>query len=232
MCIFCVSLTALYAFESRGWLFGVFMSYFVTLIQGTTVFVSVLSLTVIVVNRYVVIVYPIRQRVRCKSCIYIVAAIWLLSLVVSLPTYFHTYYLDLNSIGHNMIICGEIWLLQKTERQLYSCLMLLLSYMLPLSPVLFCYCAVSYHLQKRKIPGAICHNQEKWTTKKEKTFQMLVISVQCFGLCWLPLQVANLIRDKDKEFAILNKRYVNVIQVSCHAAAMTSACFNSFVYAP
>lgn len=231
MCIFCVPLTAVYAFESRGWLFGMFMCYFVTLMQGTTVSVSVLSLTAIAVDRYIVIVHPIRQRVRCKSCIYIVAAIWLLSLVVSLPTYLHTHYLDLNSIGHDMIICEEIWLHRKTERQLYSCMILLLSYMLPLSAVLFSYCAISYHLQKRKIPGAVCQNQQKWTTKKEKTFQILLISILCFGLCWLPLQVVNLIRDMDEEFAILDKRYVNVIQVSCHVAAMSSACFNPFIYA-
>ncbi|KAK9409696.1 prolactin-releasing peptide receptor-like [Crotalus adamanteus] len=104
MCIFCVPLTAVYAFESRGWLFGVFMCYFVTLMQGTTVFVSVLSLTAIAIDRYIVIVHPIRQR-------------------------------------------------------------------------------------KRKIPRAVCQNQEKWTTKKEKTFQILVVSILCFGLCWLPLQV-------------------------------------------
>ncbi|XP_063149510.1 prolactin-releasing peptide receptor-like [Candoia aspera] len=231
MCIFCVPLTAMYAFESRGWLFGVFMCYFVTLMQGATVFVSVLSLTAIAVDRYIVIAYPIRQRVRCKSCVYIVAAIWLLSLVISLPTYLHTHYLDLNSIGHDMIICEEIWLHRKMERQLYSCLMLLLSYMLPLSAVLVSYCAISYRLQKRNIPGAIRHNQETWTKKKEKTFQILVISVLCFALCWLPLQVVNLIRDIDEEFAILNKRYVNVIQVSCHVTAMSSACFNPFIYA-
>uniref|UniRef100_A0A8C6V7D3 G-protein coupled receptors family 1 profile domain-containing protein n=1 Tax=Naja naja TaxID=35670 RepID=A0A8C6V7D3_NAJNA len=213
MFIFCIPLTAVYAFESRGWLFGAFMCYFVTLMQGTTMFVSVLSLTAIAVDRYVVIVYPICQRVRCKSCIYIVAAICLLSLVVPLLTYL-------------------------LPRQLYSCLMFLLSYMLPLSAMLFSYCAISYHLQKRKISGAICHNQGKWATKKRKdykkkemTFQFLVVLDLCFGLCWLPLQVVNLVRDMDEEFAVLNKRYVNVIHVSGHVAAMSSACFNPFIYA-
>uniref|UniRef100_A0A670XM06 G-protein coupled receptors family 1 profile domain-containing protein n=1 Tax=Pseudonaja textilis TaxID=8673 RepID=A0A670XM06_PSETE len=199
MCVFCVPLTAVYAFESQGWLFGAFMCSFVTLIQGTTMFMSVLSLTAIAVDRYIVIVHPICQRVRCKCYIYIVAATCL------------------NSIGHDMIVCEEIWLPWKTERQLYSCLMSLLSYMPPLAAMLFSSCAISYHLQKRKISGA--------------TFQILVISVLCFGLRWLPLQLVNLIRDMDEEFADPNKRYVNVIQVSGHVAAMSSACFNPFIYA-
>ncbi|KAJ7344851.1 hypothetical protein JRQ81_000801 [Phrynocephalus forsythii] len=231
MCIFCVPLTASYAFETHGWLFGMFMCYFVTLMQVATVFVSVLSLTAIAVDRYIVVAYPIRKRIRCKSCIYIVAIIWLLSIVVSLPTSMHTYYLDLNSTGHDMIICEEFWKHHETERRLYSCLMLLLSYMLPLSSVSISYCAITCHLQKRNIPGAACHNPEKWTKKKQKTFRILVISVVCFAFCWLPLQVVNLIRDMDEEFTILDKKYVNVIQVSCHVIAMSSACFNPFIYA-
>ncbi|XP_053140173.1 prolactin-releasing peptide receptor-like [Hemicordylus capensis] len=231
MCLFCVPLTASYAFEIRGWLFGIFMCHFVTLMQVATVFVSVLSLTAIAVDRYIVVAYPIHKRVRCKSCVYIVAVIWLLSIVVSVPTSMHTHYLDLNSVGQNMIICEEFWKHKEAERRLYSCLMLLLSYMLPLSAVFVSYCAISYRLQKRKVPGAACHNQEKLAKKRQKTFRILVISVMCFAFCWLPLQVVNLIRDLDKEFAILDKRYVNVIQVSCHVVAMSSACFNPFIYA-
>lgn len=231
MCIFCVPLTASYAFEIRGWLYGIFMCYFVTLMQAATVIVSVLSLTAIAVDRYVVIAYPIRKRVRCKSCVYTLAFIWLLSIVVSVPTSLHTHYLDLNSIGHDMIICEEFWKHQEKARRLYSCLMLFLSYMLPLSAVSVSYCAISYNLQKRSLPGAAWHAQEKWTNQKQKTFRILVISVMCFAFCWLPLQVVNLIRDMDEEFAILDKRYVNVIQVSCHVIAMSSTCFNPFIYA-
>uniref|UniRef100_A0A8D0G7Q9 G-protein coupled receptors family 1 profile domain-containing protein n=1 Tax=Sphenodon punctatus TaxID=8508 RepID=A0A8D0G7Q9_SPHPU len=231
MCIFCVPLTASYAFEIHGWLFGAFMCYFVTLMQVATVFVSVLSLTAIAVDRYIVIAYPIRRRISCKSCVCIVAFIWLLSIVVSVPTSMHTHYLDLNPVGHDMIVCEEFWKHRETERLLYSCSMLFLLYMLPLSAVSVSYCAISHHLSKRNVPGAAYHNQEKWTKKKRKTFRILIVSVMCFAVCWLPLQVINLIRDIDEEFIILDKRYVNLIQVSCHVIAMSSACYNPFIYA-
>ncbi|KAM4690609.1 prolactin-releasing peptide receptor-like [Rhinophrynus dorsalis] len=231
MCIFCVPLTASYAFEIHGWLFGEFMCHFVTLMQAATVFVSVLSLTAIAVDRYVVVVYPIRRRIGCKSCFYIVTVIWLVSIGVSLPTSIHTHYLDLKKIGHDMIICEEFWKNQEKQRLLYSCTMLLLSYMLPLSAVTISYCAIAYHLGKRHVPGAAFHNQDKWSKKKQKTFRMLSISVMAFAICWLPLQVVNLIRDIDEEFAILDKNYINVIQVTCHLIAMSSACYNPFIYA-
>ncbi|XP_043930115.1 prolactin-releasing peptide receptor-like [Protopterus annectens] len=231
MCIFCVPLTASYAFELRGWLFGVFMCRFVTQMQAATVFVSVLSLTAIAVDRYIVVAYPIRQRISFRSCVYIVALIWVIAIGVSVPVALHTHYLDLNKIGHDMIICEEFWNHKETERLLFSCTMLFLSYMLPLSAVSISYCAISRHLRKRNVPGATPCIQERWIKKKQKTFRMLVISVLAFAVCWLPLQMVNLIRDIDPDFIILKKKYVNIIQVSCHLIAMSSACYNPFIYA-
>lgn len=46
-----------------------------------------------------------------------------------------------------------------------------------------------------------------------------------------PLQVVNLIRDLDTDFSILGKNYVNIIQVSSHLLAMSSTCYNPFIYA-
>ncbi|XP_059505446.1 prolactin releasing hormone 2 receptor [Stegostoma tigrinum] len=229
MCIFCVPMTVSYAFETKGWLFGIFMCYFITLMQSTTVFVSVLSLTAIAVDRYVVVAYPIHQRIRPRYCAYIVAFIWLVSAGVSMPSCLHTSYIDLNQIGYNMIICEEAWIDLDSQRLLYSCVMLLLSYMLPLCAVSISYCAISHHLKKRSVPGAASCSQDKWSKKRRRTFWMLAISVLSFALCWFPLQAINLIRDIDLD--ILDKSYINVIQIACHLVAMSSACYNPFIYA-
>lgn len=62
---------------------------------------------------------------------------------------------------------------------------------------------------------------EKWQLSLELMF-------------WIPMftpQVVNLIRDLDTDFSILGKNYINVIQVSSHLFAMSSACYNPFIYA-
>uniref|UniRef100_UPI00398F1895 prolactin releasing hormone 2 receptor n=1 Tax=Pristiophorus japonicus TaxID=55135 RepID=UPI00398F1895 len=229
MCIFCVPMTVSYAFESQGWLFGIFMCYFITLMQSATVFVSVLSLTAIAVDRYVVVAYPIRQRIRPRSCACIIALIWLVSIGISIPSSLQTTYLDINEFGYNMAICEEAWVNLDRQRLLYSCTMLVLSYMLPLCAVSISYCAISCHLKKRCIPGAASCSSEKWSKKKRRTFWMLAISVLSFALCWAPLQTVNLLRDIDID--IIDKRYLNVVQMSCHLVAMSSACYNPFIYA-
>lgn len=55
MCLSCIPLTVSYAFDSQGWAFGRPLCHLVPLLQCATVFASVLSLTAIAVDRYVVV---------------------------------------------------------------------------------------------------------------------------------------------------------------------------------
>ncbi|XP_078061302.1 prolactin-releasing peptide receptor-like, partial [Mustelus asterias] len=231
MCLTCVPLTLSYAFELRGWLFGSFMCHFVSLMQSATVYVSVLSLAAIAVDRYVVVAHPIRQRVPLGRCGLIVGGIWALSLALASPASVYVTYVELRVTGNDVTICEEFWTGLEAERLAYSCAVILVSYMVPLSAVTISYCAITVHLKRRNLPGAAGQNQARWNQKKRKTFFLLVVSVVTFALCWLPLQILNLIRDLDVDFAIIDTRYVNVAQVSCHWLAMSSSCYNPFIYA-
>uniref|UniRef100_A0A8C6NXN6 Prolactin releasing hormone receptor n=1 Tax=Nothobranchius furzeri TaxID=105023 RepID=A0A8C6NXN6_NOTFU len=236
MCIFCVPLTASYAFDSQGWVFGAHMCYFVTIMQSTAVYAAVLSLMAIAVDRYIVVAYPIHKRVGCQFCWGVVVLIWLSSLGLSTPTALHTIYLDLDATGLQMAVCEEFWDGQERSRLIYSCFILFFSYFVPLAAVSVSYCAISYNLKQRTssaltaCPELRCA-RAAWSRRRRKTFCLLLASVLCFAFSWLPLQVVNLIRDLDTDFSILGKNYVNVIQVSAHLLAMSSACYNPFIYA-
>ncbi|XP_029316849.1 prolactin releasing hormone 2 receptor [Cottoperca gobio] len=236
MCIFCVPLTASYAFDPRGWVFGPFMCHFVTIMQSAAVYAAVLSLMAIAVDRYVVVAYPIRKRAGCQFCWGLVILIWLSSLALSTPTALHTMHLDLRAAGLQMAVCEEFWDGQERGRLIYSCFILFFSYFVPLAAVSISYCAISYRLNQRTTSGLTACQEVRsarslWSRRKRKTFYLLLVSVLCFAFSWLPLQVVNLIRDLDTDFSILGKNYVNVIQVSTHLLAMSSACYNPFIYA-
>ncbi|XP_048358220.1 prolactin-releasing peptide receptor-like [Sphaerodactylus townsendi] len=231
MCLACVPLTVSYAFEPRGWLFGPAMCHAVVLLQVATVYVSVLSLTAIAVDRYVVVAYPVRRRMALRYCGLVVAAIWVASLALAVPPALHSTYLDLSSIGQELYICEEFWDHMATQQLAYSCATLFVSYMVPLLAVTVSYCSISAHLRRRCVPGLASSDQSQWNRQKRKTFVLLVGSVLAFAFSWMPLQVLNLVRDVDPDFSVLSKRYINVVQLSCHLVAMSSACYNPFIYA-
>ncbi|XP_026869201.1 7 transmembrane receptor domain-containing protein [Electrophorus electricus] len=231
MCLSCVPLTASYAFDLHGWAFGQPLCHLIPLLQGATVFASVLSLTAIAIDRYVVVAYPIRRRISGWRCSIVALGVWAASLALAAPPSLHTRYLDLRPSGMEVVVCEEFWLGAERQRLLYSCFFLLASYMIPLLSVSISYCAISIHLQRHMVPGEPCHSRQRWTRQRRKTFSLLVASVLAFALCWLPLQILNLLLDLDSDFRILDKHYVNVLQVSCHLLAMSSTCYNPFIYA-
>ncbi|KAG7510276.1 prolactin-releasing peptide receptor-like [Solea senegalensis] len=236
MCVFCVPLTASYAFDKRGWIFGPHMCHFVSVMQSAAVYAAVLSLMAIAVDRYVVVAYPIRKRAGCLFCWGLVALIWLSSLALSTPTALHVVHLDLRAAGLQMAVCEEFWDGQERGRLVYSCFILFFSYCVPLAAVSISYCAISYQLKQRTRFGLTACPELRsaraaWSKRRKRTFYLLLVSVLCFAFSWLPLQVVNLIRDLDTDFSILGKNYINVIQVSSHLFAMSSTCYNPFIYA-
>ncbi|CAN9502110.1 unnamed protein product [Ophioblennius macclurei] len=231
MCVFCVPATAFYAFDRRGWVFGYHMCHFVSVMQSATVYAAVLSLTAIAVDRYVVVAYPIRRRAGWQFCWGLVVLIWLFSLALSTPTALHTMHLDLRAAGLQTSVCEEFWDGQERGRLVYSCFILFFSYFVPLAAVSISFCAISYRLRRRTSRPEVRYVQVAWSKRRRKTFCLLLVSVLCFAFSWLPLQVVNLIRDLDTDFSILGKNYVNIIQVSSHLLAMSSACYNPFIYA-
>ncbi|XP_030007087.1 prolactin-releasing peptide receptor [Sphaeramia orbicularis] len=231
MCLSCVPLTASYAFDSHGWAFGRPLCHLVPLLQCATVFASVLSLTAIAVDRYVVVAHPVRKRISLWGCGAVTLGIWLLSLTLAAPPSFYTRYVDLRPSKIDLVVCEEFWPNSSNLRLLYSCFILIASYMIPLLSVSVSYCAITVSLKHYTVPGEPYSSQQRWSKRRKKTFSLLVASVLAFALCWLPLQVLNLLLDLDPEFHIIDKRYINVLQVCCHLIAMSSACYNPFIYA-
>uniref|UniRef100_A0A3P8U5C1 Prolactin releasing hormone receptor n=1 Tax=Amphiprion percula TaxID=161767 RepID=A0A3P8U5C1_AMPPE len=175
------------------------------------VYAAVLSLMAIAVDRYVVVAYPIRKRAR---------------LPVLLGSASHTVYLDLRATGLQMAVCEEFWDGQERGRLIYSCFILFFSYFVPLAAVSISYCAISHQLKKRTKSGLTACPELRsaratWSRRRKKTFCLLLVSVVCFAFSWLPLQT----------FSIIGKNYINVIQVFQHLFAMSSACYNPFIYA-
>uniref|UniRef100_A0A8C4R5C8 G-protein coupled receptors family 1 profile domain-containing protein n=1 Tax=Eptatretus burgeri TaxID=7764 RepID=A0A8C4R5C8_EPTBU len=239
MCVTCVPISAAYAFEPCGWVYGPVLCYLIAIVQPTTVYVSVLSLMTIAIDRYVVVAHPIQRRISPRICTYLVVVIWLVSAALASPVVVHTVYANIDlsqeakgKVRVKLIICEEIWN-SDLHRLVYSSAMFVLSFVLPLFAVCTSNLAISVTLRHRAVPGSAQTPQAKRKQNQIqlRTFKLLVIAVVTFVLCWLPLQVFNLIYDINQNSTLINKRYFDVVKLSCHWLAMTSTCWNPFIYA-
>lgn len=220
MCLSCVPMTMSYAFDTHGWAFGRTMCHLVPLLQCATVFASVLSLTAIAVDRYIVVgkvsspnvavricwsgfnviffllslfcpqAHPVRRRISVWGCGAVTLGVWLLSLALAAPPSLYTHYVDLRPSGIELIVCEEFWLDSGNLRLIYSIFVLVASYMVPLLSVSISYCAISISLKRYSVPGEPSNIHQRWNQKRKRTFSLLVASVLAFALCWLPLQVS------------------------------------------
>ena len=82
----------------------------------------------------------------------------------------------------------------------------------------------------RSKPGCKSSKKEEADReRKRRTNRMLIAMVAIFGLSWLPLNLINLLNDINKTTG--DWYYYNLAFFAVHAVAMSSTCYNPFLYA-
>lgn len=226
LCLFSVPFTPLYTFRG-SWSWGSLLCHIMPFAQGCSVYISTLTLMSIAIDRFFVIIYPFRPRMKLETCITVIIMIWTFSITVTTPyAIFMTYY-DLE-IGR---FCEETWPSEKLRR-IFGSVTSILQFVLPFTVIAFCYTCVSFKLNDRAKAKAASKNSRKEEidkSRKRRTNQMLIAMVTIFGLSWLPLNIINLCNDYYM-YAIHFKYYFLIFFI-VHVIAMSSTCYNPFIYA-
>lgn len=227
LCALAVPFTPLYTFLGE-WIFGRVLCHLVAYAQGTSVYISTLTLTSIAIDRFFVIIYPFKPRMRLTTCLIIIAGIWAFALLATLPygIFLHYYITE----GEEKYTCGEAWP-SEVIRQVFSACTMVLQFFLPFLVILFCYIKVSIKLSDRvkAKPGTKSSKKEALEReRKRRTNRMLIAMVFIFGVSWLPLNVFNLAADLSEDAA--EWKYSNLTFFCAHAIAMSSTCYNPFLY--
>jgi len=127
--------------------------------------------------------------------------------------------------------CEEVWPHQDSRITFGVCTSIL-QFIIPFVIITFCYIKICTKLNDRAqaMPGA--KSQKKEELEKERTRRtnrMLISMVIIFGCSWLPLNLHNLVEDFYDPIA--SWRYWQPIFLLAHAIAMSSTCYNPFLYA-
>ncbi|XP_030648170.1 probable G-protein coupled receptor 83 [Chanos chanos] len=214
-------------FVYSTWVFGKLMCHVSRFAQYCSVHVSVLTLVAIAVDRHQVVMHPMKQRMSRLRGIVWIAVIWVMASCFSLP---HAIYQKLLrfEFGHRKVRTVCLPSFPRPSDLFWKYLDLatfFLLYVLPLAIISVAYVIVAKKLWLRNAIGDVTLAQSNAHRKRKRmTMKMLMAVVVVFAVCWFPLNCY---------VVLLSSKVIqsnNALYFSFHWLAMSSTCYNPFIY--
>lgn len=137
----------------KNWIYGSFMCFFLPMLQCFPVHVSMLTYLTIAIDRYRLILHPIKSRVPAGLCI---IGIWVLGLCLVLPYAIYVKYIDLGFfLGSDFDGVGLCFVNVERNIEEYTRAMFVCLYAVPLAIIAFLYVKVSAEIKVREGPFTI-----------------------------------------------------------------------------
>ncbi|KAG8182858.1 hypothetical protein JTE90_002275 [Oedothorax gibbosus] len=211
-----------------NWPFGSFMCSFVPLVQVTSVYVSTFTMTCIAWDRFRIIKNPLKLRLKRSQAIRAMVIVWLLSILLAIP---HAVFNRIENVFsyRELIRCRTTY--PVNMRSWITLTTAVTQYFLPLTVTGGLYWRIMVKIWSRGVLGVVTEGQMIVQARaKRKTIKMLVLVVILFAICWLPLNVHNLLREFYPSIFMFKSSKPSTISFICHWLAMSSVCYNPFIY--
>ncbi|XP_078250923.1 neuropeptide Y receptor type 2 [Pogona vitticeps] len=223
----CLPFTLVYTLLGE-WKLGPVLCHLVPYAQGLAVQVSIVTLTVIALDRHRCIVYHLESKISKRISFLIIGVAWAGSAILASPlAIFREYFsIELNH-DFKMVVCAEAWPRESLVNYgtIYSVSMLLIQYVLPLVIISYAYIRIWSKLKHHVSPGA---GNDHYHQRRRKTTKMLVCVVVVFAVCWLPFHIFQLVSDIDSK--VLDLQEYKLIYTLFHVIAMCSTFANPLLY--
>ncbi|XP_053569728.1 G-protein coupled receptor 83-like [Bombina bombina] len=214
-------------FVNSTWVFGKDMCHISRFVQYCSLHVSTLTLTAIALDRHQVILNPLKPRMSLSKGVLSISFIWVMATCFSLP---HAIYQKLFQYNYRETTIRSLCIPDFPEpAELFwkylDLSTFLLLYLLPLLIISITYTRLAKKLWMRNAIGDITTEQYITHRKnKKKSIKMLVLVVVVFAVCWFPLNCYVVL------ISSLGIKTKNTLYFSLHWFAMSSTCYNPFIY--
>ncbi|CAH8579255.1 unnamed protein product [Schistosoma turkestanicum] len=245
MGLFCIPFTFTQIYL-HNWPFPDLMCPLVVYVQLVMVTASSLTNTIISLNRLFGIISPFRidywpSRHQKSLTICIIISIWIIAFSGSTVQLFATR-TQRQGQNSNQIegqegyltdrkLCQESWNGDDYKRSIYTVVLFLVIYIIPLGIQTSTYGYISVRLWNRKTPGESIKGVEEMRIKeKKRIIKMLAFIVAMFGICWLPSHLFFLLQDFSPLFRNMPENKTRIVYGICHWIAMSNSFVNPIIY--
>lgn len=199
--------------------------------EGLSVYCSTLTIASIAMDRYHLIVFPVARREgpMGSRVSFLLAGIWMGSLLLASPLFlFRTLkHLPLNQevLGMASVeFCVEEWPDSSPAALIYSVASTLFQFLIPATIIVFAHASICARLRRRFQAG-------RRPDFRPKTHHLLSAIALTFALCWIPLNLFNLLDAFFQEVVLADVQQVKLsLYAVCHLCGMSSACLNPVFY--
>ncbi|XP_074655558.1 galanin receptor type 1-like [Tubulanus polymorphus] len=231
--VFCVPFTT-WMYIYPNWMFGEEMCKFVNYLMVVTMAVSVMTLTVMGVDRYHAVVFPVRSRVyrTFERAVVVIGIIWVAAFMLLLPIAIITRIKALFDHGGQKNFCHEYWPVE-AQRRAYTIIVFVLLYCLPLSIIVVCYLLMAKNLWMSISPAfqESNHAALKAFQARRRVAKMVLVVVIIFGLCWLPIHIVHIRNDFGMTGADGGVQIIDyVFKIFAHCMSYANSAVNPLVY--
>ncbi|XP_035507168.2 C-X-C chemokine receptor type 2 isoform X1 [Scophthalmus maximus] len=208
-----------------GWVFGDAMCKIATILQELSFYSSILFLTCISVDRYMVIVRAMDARKANRQLVSwgVCAAVWAVGALLSLPGLFNSSSTTQNS---NRLVCAEQYDPTSADEWRLATRIIrhALGFLIPLAIMLLCYGVTVRRLLR--VRGGF---------QRQRAMRVIVAVVVAFLLCWTPYHVAvmadSFFRTKIVPYRCPARTAVDQAMFATQSLGLLHSCVNPVLYA-
>ncbi|XP_002738788.1 QRFP-like peptide receptor [Saccoglossus kowalevskii] len=210
------------------WIFGAAMCPVMLFAQQVSVCVSIYTLTVIGINRYFAVMYPLKIGWTKNRNRIFVLSVWVVSVILSIVPPIVGYTKEEHWDGNTIFLCAEWWS-NETSSAIYELFVMCITYFIPLVLLSYTYISIGRRLWGRRIPGNADHNRDRTQKRaKRQVIKMLLVVLMMFAFCWLPLHIFNIVQRVNPH--LLQQDTTRMVNAGVLWLAMSNSCVNPVIY--
>ncbi|BES91945.1 receptor [Nesidiocoris tenuis] len=215
------------------WPFGSVYCTVNNFVAHVSVASSVFTLVAISLDRYVAILRPLKHRMSRRKARVALVIIWAMSSLLALPCLLYsTTKIRSYRDGQTKTVCYMRWpdghYPKSTSEHVYNLVFLLVTYLLPVAAMAFCYSLMGRELWGSKSIGEQTQRQLDNIKSKRKVVRMFITVIVIFAICWLPYHGYFIYVYHNNSVAV--SEYIPHLYLSFYWLAMSNAMVNPIIY--